>query len=564
MKKILLIVLAIFPFLSNAQNINYNNGNCISGDCENGYGVYEYDNGDKYSGTFSNGQFNGQGKFIHKSGAYYDGIWNNNMKNGQGIYVYSQNNDKLKYEGTFSDDKFNGYGVLTYKDGKVNDGIWKDNVFLGTKIGVYQNQDVLKKEDTVAVIANNSKYLLSEQAIMSKQGFASELNENIPNGSFIIETDLQGKKSAIGYVTTTGKMPNSTFLGEIKEYVKNATGCKFFEKKIIAKPQGEPIGKYNNETVYRSKDSIIMGDKAYLLFLQPKQNSFNLINVVPGLGLKYLNVKTRYFIMYSGKTVPSETDFRNENLIGYVDYDKNTYIFTQRKGNRIEGVNLFGSLYIGPNNPTYPNGKPIKTLPAQDNVDAAALEHDNCYEGKNAAGASDAILNSGIVDCDMELVMRCLATLQIHVEDNPTQSAIDFIKNKLDWGKLLSIKDLKNHEQITDPIQRAKYTATFFLGTSSAKGLQLILKPIVKPVDDAVTNFGKREIDKNDLLQERDKKQTITYTAPVTLISTSGEQFEAAEGDTFEGIIKNGKAVQGRLYDKDGNVKKLIIPQRNN
>jgi len=239
------------------------------------------------------------------------------------------------------------------------------------------------------------------------------------------------------------------------------------------------IGYYNeNIPVYFSNKVIFIENKEYLLGFQPWQYAFN------NKFTKYKgNIKARFFIMYDGKSLPQDNDFRNENIIGWVDWDyKNTYTFTQRKGDRVEGVNLFGSIYIGPNNPTYPDGqRPIYTLPWQDNVDAAALEHDTCYAQKGAADLKDALLNIGVTDCDTELVMRCLATLQIHVEDNMTQNAIDLIKNKLDWSKssvINNITNLTDHEQITDPIQRAKYVATFFLAASSGKGWGLIFNTI--------------------------------------------------------------------------------------
>ena len=242
----------------------------------------------------------------------------------------------------------------------------------------------------------------------------------------------------------------------------------------------EPIGKLGKEIVYYSHDSIFVGEKVYLLFLQPRQDAFsNKITKFVG------KIKMRYFIMYDGKSSPKESDFRNENIIGWVDYDyNNKYTFTPRKDdgverNRVEGINLFGSLYIGPCNPTYPNGHEIYTFPYQDNVDEAAMEHDKCYADRGVVdGESDAFFNTGVTDCDTELVMRCLSTLQISVEDNMTQNAIDYIKSKLDWSKSSHINDLANLGQITDPIQRAKYVATFFLLISSGKGWGLIFKTI--------------------------------------------------------------------------------------
>ncbi|MDR0725105.1 MAG: hypothetical protein LBF59_03730 [Prevotellaceae bacterium] len=68
------------------------------------------------------------------------------------------------------------------------------------------------------------------------------------------------------------------------------------------------------------------------------------------------------------------------------------------------------------------------------------------------------------------------------------------------------------------------------------------------------------EAQKQAILQNRDKKQErISYSKPTLIVTESGEQYEAGEGDYFEGEIKNGKIIQGRLYDKAGKVKKLFL-----
>ena len=131
MKKILFLVVALTPFLTYAQGIKYTDGNCVGGDCQNGKGVYVFDNGDTYSGDFSNGKFNGQGKYTYKSGASYEGSYKNHQSSGKGEYTYSQKSDKLNYAGDFSQGKYNGQGVLTYKNGEKQDGEWINDVFQG-------------------------------------------------------------------------------------------------------------------------------------------------------------------------------------------------------------------------------------------------------------------------------------------------------------------------------------------------------------------------------------------------------------------------------------------------
>ncbi|MDR1581657.1 MAG: hypothetical protein LBS55_00080 [Prevotellaceae bacterium] len=57
-------------------------------------------------------------------------------------------------------------------------------------------------------------------------------------------------------------------------------------------------------------------------------------------------------------------------------------------------------------------------------------------------------------------------------------------------------------------------------------------------------------------------KQTITYDAPVLLISTSGERYEAQAGYYFEGTLKDGKVEQGTLYDSTGKAVKTFFKKK--
>ena len=77
---------------------------CVSGDCENGNGHFEYSNGDHYIGEFKEKKFNGKGEFDYAIGDIFDGNWVDNKKNGSGIYMTSDNS---------------AFGIVEY------DGDWK-------------------------------------------------------------------------------------------------------------------------------------------------------------------------------------------------------------------------------------------------------------------------------------------------------------------------------------------------------------------------------------------------------------------------------------------------------
>ena len=58
----------------------YKIGDCISGDCNNGYGTCIYSIGGKYIGEFKNNKRDGIGTITLANGDKYSGAWKNNEK----------------------------------------------------------------------------------------------------------------------------------------------------------------------------------------------------------------------------------------------------------------------------------------------------------------------------------------------------------------------------------------------------------------------------------------------------------------------------------------------------
>ena len=74
MRNFIILIIFILPLISMAQLY----GNCVSGDCENGYGVYVWSSGDKYEGFWKNDKRNGQGTYTHAGGYVRKGKWIDN------------------------------------------------------------------------------------------------------------------------------------------------------------------------------------------------------------------------------------------------------------------------------------------------------------------------------------------------------------------------------------------------------------------------------------------------------------------------------------------------------
>ena len=96
---------------------------CVSGNCDNGYGVYVTSFGDRYEGNHRNQKMHGEGLIIWSSGNRYKGDWVNNKKHGKGIYVWSDGN---RYKGDFVDGAMHGNGVFTWANGDRYEGGYVD------------------------------------------------------------------------------------------------------------------------------------------------------------------------------------------------------------------------------------------------------------------------------------------------------------------------------------------------------------------------------------------------------------------------------------------------------
>jgi len=178
-------------------------------------------------------------------------------------------------------------------------------------IGEYQGQVVSKKGDTIIVAANNKKYLLQKQSM--DEGYSHLLDEyNIPKGTFVIDTDIQGGKEVIGYVTTQGYSTNSMLMDVQNEYAQNSTGFRFYEKL-------EEIGQYKTSKVYfrRSTQTIHIGEDQYLLSQQKLPSDLKLGGLPEGNNIKIVCIKE------------NSQSFSYDDIIGYATITGNQCTFTE-------------------------------------------------------------------------------------------------------------------------------------------------------------------------------------------------------------------------------------------
>ncbi len=98
---------------------------CISGNCEDGYGVYQ-DERCRYTGFFDNGLPNGYGIITMLSGQTYIGEFKDMKYNGKGTLYFK---DGERYVGYWEKGKQSGPGTQVYSDGKSEEVVLKDGEY---------------------------------------------------------------------------------------------------------------------------------------------------------------------------------------------------------------------------------------------------------------------------------------------------------------------------------------------------------------------------------------------------------------------------------------------------
>ena len=99
---------------------------CTSGNCDNGTGTYKYSSG-TYTGQFNSGVRHGQGTYVYTNGNRFVGTYDNGEK-VYGTFYYKTGS---KYTGQFENDKRHGTGRAISKDGKLMSGYWNKGEFVG-------------------------------------------------------------------------------------------------------------------------------------------------------------------------------------------------------------------------------------------------------------------------------------------------------------------------------------------------------------------------------------------------------------------------------------------------
>ena len=92
--KSILSILTLVLFLNITNSVGASEGTCIQENCNNGYGIFVFDDGRVYEGQWKKGLFDGMGKLIFISGSKYTGEFKKGLMHGYGKINFLNGSEK--------------------------------------------------------------------------------------------------------------------------------------------------------------------------------------------------------------------------------------------------------------------------------------------------------------------------------------------------------------------------------------------------------------------------------------------------------------------------------------
>ncbi len=150
---------------------------CISGNCIDGYGIYNFNNGDYYKGDYVNGYRTGKGYYKWSNGNQYEGDFLYNTQNGKGIFVW--NNGDV-YGGDFVNNALQGFGIYLFKNGDKYEGDWVSGVRQGQ--GKFTFASGIIKEgkwsNNIFIPSNTNNYKVAQDNISNSSSESTNVNNS--------------------------------------------------------------------------------------------------------------------------------------------------------------------------------------------------------------------------------------------------------------------------------------------------------------------------------------------------------------------------------------------------
>ena len=251
---------------------------CVSGNCQDGQGIFIFTSKAKYIGSFSNGEANGLGTCHYTDGTIYKGEWSQRFPEGRGEKIFSNGTkwsgnwkkgvpvdqqgfpiyfkgveDTGIQTGCLSGDCKNGTGTIGYSDGSKYIGQFKNSQLNGTGKWYYPNesvytgyfkdnlahgQGVLVKQDGTIITGRWLKGEYQDDKLTSK-GKVGCLSGNCNNGegSFVYQGGVI--KYVGSFVNNFPEGDGICYFGNNKSYKGEWAKGKFDGYGVFTKENGD-------------------------------------------------------------------------------------------------------------------------------------------------------------------------------------------------------------------------------------------------------------------------------------------------------------------------------------
>ncbi len=270
-----------FCFLILIWSVTTLQGQCVSGNCENGAGVLLLADGSRYIGQFKDGQFEGVGTRRYADGSTYQGQWLGGFPHGKGVQYFP--------------------------DGSTIAGYWDQGRYTGKKTGEFADKGSLDNNYRMKGCINGD--CLNSEGVYV---FSS--------GAIYIGSFQNGEIHGVGLCMYPD---GSKYQGEWKHRYPEGKGTMTYANGEVRSgywKMGQPVDGYGQLLVGRSSEGAVFEDGDHL------QSGCISGNCVNGQGVFAYPEGSRY-----------EGQFRNRLPDGYGSFyyaNGNQYSGSFRRGNR--------------------------------------------------------------------------------------------------------------------------------------------------------------------------------------------------------------------------------------
>lgn len=330
---------------------------CLSGDCNNGFGTYQYNTGDTYTGEFWDSKRSGYGIYQWKtSKEIYRGEFKEDALEGMGVYFFTGGNT---YIGEFKANNRSGEGKMVYKNGTVEEGLFENDAYIG-KISYY-GQEVNATgclygdcQDGFGVY----RHLTGERYFGEfKKGFREGYGTYyFSNGDKYIGDWLEGKIHGYGvFYWATG----AKYIGEFNQIAKDGWGI-YYDLKGAKK-----VGLWEADVFVKSKSQYLQDNNGNPCISGDCKEGYG--QYIYDWGLYMGNWKNGY-MNGKGLYVFDMGDFYDGNFVDNKRNGSGIYYFTE------------GGVYIGDFKDQYLHGEGFRYL--NDGTIQEGFWEEGTYVGK--------------------------------------------------------------------------------------------------------------------------------------------------------------------------------------